>query len=340
MGVIGFSFLARADSSYWQRLAINLKPVRLVAGGQDVTPANNQFNTGKANIPVALNYLGTTYIPLRYANQLLGTGKPISWDSSSRTIHLGAGAARAGWQNGAGVPSGAVGAAIKAGHDEFVYTNTNALTAGHVGNDLTCENCHFDGGTTGPGTGSMIGSFASFPTLNPMTGKAITLEDRIDNCFARSMNGTPLPYDSAAMTNLVAYLNWISRGVPVDGAQADQGYAKMATTQPANPANGQVVYAKECVTCHGTSGQGNPAATFIVDGVKLSAPPIAGPESYNTGAGMSHPKVLAGFVHVDMPFGQSNLSAQDSVDVAAYVDSLPRPLFNSTSWNTFEANNS
>jgi thiosulfate dehydrogenase len=39
----------------------------------------------------------------------------------------------------------------------------------------------------------------------------ITLEDRINGCFRRSMNGTPLAVESADMKAMVAYFDWMKK---------------------------------------------------------------------------------------------------------------------------------
>ena len=60
------------------------------------------------------------------------------------------------------------------------------------------------------------------------------------------------------------------------------------------------------------------------------ASPVAGPVLFiNDGAGMARPVTVASFVRADTPFGTDYahpvLSAQDAFDVAAFVDSQPRP---------------
>jgi thiosulfate dehydrogenase len=58
-------------------------------------------------------------------------------------------------------------------------------------------------------------------------------------------------------------------------------------------------------------------------------PPLWGPGSYIDGAGMTRPNTAANFIRANMPFGTDYahpvLSAQDAFDVAAFVDSQPRP---------------
>ena len=42
----------------------------------------------------------------------------------------------------------------------------------------------------------------------------VTLEDRINGCFMRSMNGKPLAKDSAEMQAMIAYMKWLAQDVP------------------------------------------------------------------------------------------------------------------------------
>ncbi len=52
-----------------------------------------------------------------------------------------------------------------------------------------------------------------------------------------------------------------------------------------------------------------------------------GERSYNAGAGLADVGKLAGWVRATMPPDDPTLSEEDAVNVAAYVDSHPRPDF-------------
>ena len=55
-------------------------------------------------------------------------------------------------------------------------------------------------------------------------------------------------------------------------------------------------------------------------------PPLWGPNSYNWGAGMHRVNTAAGFIKANMPFGRGGtLTDQQAWDVAAFVNSRPRP---------------
>jgi thiosulfate dehydrogenase len=60
----------------------------------------------------------------------------------------------------------------------------------------------------------------------------------------------------------------------------------------------------------------------------MAAPPVWGPKSYNIAADMARVSVAAAFIKSNMPrtWGWS-LSDDDAYDVAAYINSQPRPDF-------------
>jgi thiosulfate dehydrogenase len=133
----------------------------------------------------------------------------------------------------------------------------------------------------------------------------------------RSMHGVRPPNGSKPAVAITAYLTWLSAGEPLrQNAAAPLGprsYKKL----PADPAQvdvarGAQVYAKRCAGCHGEDGQG--------------VPPVWGPRSYNAGAGLAEVPKLAGWLAVAMP-PDERLSEVDAVDVAAFVNTHPRPEF-------------
>lgn len=55
-------------------------------------------------------------------------------------------------------------------------------------------------------------------------------------------------------------------------------------------------------------------------------PPLWGPQAYNGGAGMHRIETAAGFIKANMPLGKPNsLTDQQAWDLAAYINSHPRP---------------
>jgi len=193
------------------------------------------------------------------------------------------------------------------------------------GNNLTCQNCHLKAGTQ-PYAMPLVGVWGQFPQYRGREGEVGTLEERINGCMERSMNGRALPLASREMKAFLAYTKWVSTGVP-DGAKL-VGAGALNVKEPGRAADlghGQQVYAQVCATCHGKDGSGQRAAS----GNGYQFPPLWGPDSYNNGAGMARLLSAAAFVKHNMPLGTTYaapiLSDQDAYDVAGFVNSAERP---------------
>ncbi len=82
----------------------------------------------------------------------------------------------------------------------------------------TCSACHTNGGTTlgrlpnGAKIPSLMGVVAQFPRFNPKQHRVVTLEQQLVHCIEGGLQGKAPAYDSAQMTNLVAYLTSLSKG--------------------------------------------------------------------------------------------------------------------------------
>jgi thiosulfate dehydrogenase len=192
-----------------------------------------------------------------------------------------------------------------------------------AGNNLTCQNCHLQGGTQ-PYAMPLIGVWGQFPQYRGREGEVRTLEDRVNGCMERSMNGRALALDSREMKAFLAYAKWLSTGIP-DGAKII-GSGTKPVQEPERAADlrhGSQVYAEKCVACHGEGGQGQRIATGY------QFPPLWGPDSYNDGAGMARLLNAAAFAKHNMPLGTTfdspMLSDDEAYDVAGYVNSQPRP---------------
>lgn len=210
------------------------------------------------------------------------------------------------------IPDGPLGVAIRRGRALLLAT-AESLPA-HVGNKLRCVSCHLDAGRRA--SGSWVGVFAHYPQYRARSATVETLPYRINDCFRRSMNGRPLAADGADMRDIVAYLWFLSRGVPVTPAPVSNRLAAWAALS-ADTAAGARVYATSCVKCHGAEGEGTAVA-----------PPVWGAYSYNIGAGMARVRTAAAFIRDNMPFDQpASLTDQQALDVAAYVNAHARPDF-------------
>jgi thiosulfate dehydrogenase len=209
------------------------------------------------------------------------------------------------------LPNDSVGAAVRRGLALLIATHDSLPQ--FVGSNLNCTSCHLDQGRRA--TASPFGGvYARYPRYIDRTGAVVPIEDRVNYCFTRSLAGSRLPNDSRAMQDIVAYLAFVSRGVPV-------GAAVGPTNMPAMPAGrgdaarGATLYRTTCARCHGPDGSG-----------MANVPALWGPRSYSIGASMARQERAASFIRHNMPFDKpGTLSDQDAYDVAAYVTSKPRP---------------
>jgi thiosulfate dehydrogenase len=193
--------------------------------------------------------------------------------------------------------------------------DTRDSLPGNVANGLRCMSCHLDDGTRRNGM-PWVGVYARFPQYRARVGGVQVIEDRINDCFERSMNGRPLPRDARDMRDIVNYLAFLSRGVPVGAEVEGQGLPRMRALA-ADVTRGGAVFVAQCARCHGAAGEGI-----------APAPPLWGAQSFNIGAGMSRLNTMASFVRHVMPQDRpGTLTDQQAYDVAAYVNSHPRPDF-------------
>ncbi|MDB4870620.1 MAG: cytochrome [Gemmatimonadales bacterium] len=185
----------------------------------------------------------------------------------------------------------------------------------NVGNSLRCASCHLDNGLR-PNAMPWVGSYARFPQYRARSGKVDLIEDRVNDCFERSMNGRALAPAGRDMGDIVAYLAFLSNGIPVGAQMVGQGLPRLSP-QTGDLKRGASIFVSTCVRCHGASGQGT-----------ALAPPLWGPRSYNVGAGMANIVTAASFIHALMPIDRAQrLTEQQAFDVAAYVNTRPRPDF-------------
>lgn len=105
------------------------------------------------------------------------------------------------------IPSSPEGEQIRLGYNLIVNTQTYAKA--FVGNGLSCRNCHLDAGRK-VGAGTYVSVIYTYPQYKARAGKEISLVDRINKCFERSLNGKALPPQSLEMDAIQAY----NRGSP------------------------------------------------------------------------------------------------------------------------------
>ena len=190
---------------------------------------------------------------------------------------------------------------------------------------LACASCHIGAGVE-PGNLSLATAITRYPRISPTTGAKETIEDRINGCMMRSMNGRTLPDNSPQMMAMVAYLGFLARQDVATAASQRKAHEPPAFKTPNRAANleaGQHVFEKRCAACHGQDGAGLPASPDLVQGYVF--PPLWGSNSFNDGAGLHRVLTAAKFIKAKMPLGKADLDDEDAFDVAAYINSKPRP---------------
>jgi thiosulfate dehydrogenase len=195
-----------------------------------------------------------------------------------------------------------------------------------ISNGMNCQNCHLRSGTK-PFGNNYAGVASTYPRFRARSGTDETMEKRINDCIERSLNGQTLDENSVEMRAIISYFHWLGKDVKKGVIPPGTGLKSLPfLKRAADPANGKLVYRKHCQLCHGEEGGG----TKHPDSLEWSYPPVAGLESYNVGAGLYRLSRLAGYVKSNMPNGTTYdnpvLSDEEAWDVAAYINSLPRPV--------------
>ncbi len=206
--------------------------------------------------------------------------------------------------------------AIKYG--EEIFNETNVVMPEYVGNELSCQSCHADGGLAK--SSSMVGVTADYPQYRPREGITFTLEDRINGCMIRSMNGEMIPTDSEEMRAMISYLTYISQGVEIGADRPWVTINSMDEVPEPDVVNGEELFEKKnCLSCHGDDGEGTGANT---------GPALWGENSFNDGAGMGRLTKMAGYLQNNMPpGGDYELEDQEAADLAAFLLMQDRPVW-------------
>lgn len=203
-------------------------------------------------------------------------------------------------------------------YGEEIFNETNVVLPENVGNELSCQSCHADGGLSQ--SSSMVGVTTQFPQYRPREGVVFTLEDRINGCMIRSMNGEEIPHDSEEMRALMSYLTYISEGIEQGEDIPWRMLNTMEEVPEPNVVRGEELYEeKNCLSCHAADGSGTGANT---------GPALWGENSFNDGAGLSRLTKMSGYIKNNMPIGaEYELTDQEAADLSAYLLSHERPVW-------------
>jgi thiosulfate dehydrogenase len=200
---------------------------------------------------------------------------------------------------------------------------THKYAPDYAGDRLSCTNCHFAGGNSlgGMRNGfSLVGVVKTYPRKLE-NDTELTLKERINACFMKSLNGIPLPLDSQEMQSLMAYLEWISQDVSTFSTFPWLGVKPLRSQHIPDPEEGAKSYEIYCSICHGSDGQGQQRP------YDLSYPPLWGEHSFNDAAGMNKLMTMASFLYDNMPYKDLGLTVEEALDIASFVINQPRPHF-------------
>jgi thiosulfate dehydrogenase len=212
--------------------------------------------------------------------------------------------------NADSLPSDSLGVSIRRGR--ALLTATHDSLPQYAPSALRCTSCHLNAGRQ-LGAVPLYGSYGRYPQFNARAGGVVSIEDRVNYCFTRSLAGWRLPDKSSEMRDIVAYLAFLSRGIPAGDDPAGT-LLKPLPAAHGDSARGVALFATNCARCHGNDAAGSPLA-----------PPLWGRRSFSIAASMAREERAAAFIKSNMPLDRpGTLTQQDAYDIARYITALPR----------------
>jgi len=202
-------------------------------------------------------------------------------------------------------------------------------TVAQISNGMNCQNCHLNAGRKNWGN-NYSAVFSTYPKFRERSGSMETIYKRVSDCFERSLNGSAPDSNSQEYRAIYAYIKWVGQNVEKGIKPVGSGIEKLPFLDRAtDPIKGKQVYVAQCQRCHGVNGEGQ----LSLNRVSYEYPPLWGEHSYNNGAGLFRLSHFAGYVKNNMPFDQAShhnpkLTNEEAWDVAAFVNSQPRPQKN------------
>lgn len=226
------------------------------------------------------------------------------------------------------IPETPEGDLIRYGRELVAHTSVYMGPGGNISqttNGMNCQNCHLKAGKKIFGN-NYSAVFSTYPRFRPRSGTIETIEKRVNDCIERSLNGRALKEDSRELKAFVAYISWVGKDVKKGVAPQGVGLWDLPVLdRAASPEKGKLVFEKYCALCHGHDGMG----IKNENSAEWKYPPLWGESSYNTAAGLFRLSRFAGYVKANMPngatFDNPILTDEEAWDVAAYINSMPRP---------------
>ncbi|HKO81193.1 MAG TPA: c-type cytochrome [Chitinophagaceae bacterium] len=216
-------------------------------------------------------------------------------------------------------------------YGEDIIANTARYFGPHgsvapITNGMNCQNCHLNAGRKNWGN-NYSAVYSTYPKFRDRSGTMETIYKRVSDCFERSLNGIAPDSNSKEYQAIYAYIKWVGQDVKKGEKPMGSGIEKLPfMDRAADTIKGKLVYTAQCQSCHGENGEGQ----ISLNNISYEYPPLWGKHSYNDGAGLFRLSNFAGYIKINMPFKQSTrdnpkLTTEEAWDVAAYVNSQPRP---------------
>lgn len=218
------------------------------------------------------------------------------------------------------LPDDEFGKIVKLGRD--IFQDTQRYAGPYVGKtNLRCASCHLDAGRLAHAS-PLWAAYVSYPAYRSKNKHVNTFPERLQGCFAYSMNGHAPPLGDPILVALESYSYWLASGAPVNSSMLGRGYPTVPKPPlPRDYLRGQKVFEQQCALCHGSNGAGQEDASG-----QATFPALWGDKSFNWGAGMGNIKNAAGFIKANMPLSLGgSLSDQQAWDVATFMNSHERP---------------
>jgi thiosulfate dehydrogenase len=205
---------------------------------------------------------------------------------------------------------------------ELIGANAEDPGMRYSGSNLDCASCHLENGEN-PGTLSLLQATSRYPRFSGRDGQMQDMRARINGCMERSMNGRRLPRDSVELISMELYIASLNERFDSMAAPEQPQTTFVEPDRRADPEAGREIYAEHCAVCHGEGGLGLLETGDPKNGYTF--PPLWGDDSYNDGAGMHRVLTASRFIKDRMPLGQPTLTNDQAYDVAAFINSQPRP---------------
>lgn len=195
-----------------------------------------------------------------------------------------------------------------------------------ISNGMNCGSCHIDAGIHNNAF-CLSAVAANYPKFRNRSGRMESIEFRINECFARSLDGKMIDSAGKEMKAMVAYLKWLGKDVPKNISPKGSGIPQIEILdRAADPNVGRNIYSEKCSRCHGAGGQG----LLNSDSTEFVYPPLWGSNSYNVSAGLFRISSIAGFIKYNMPYktnqAEPQLTDEEAWDLAAFINSQKRPV--------------